>query len=97
MRIGLTIFYIEVFVITQAVIFLYVLPRIVKSKMRIKIQINLEHVYMRLEVNSNGFENSNLFRKSFHLHGNFTTANFEILNPFQKLFRLHTNVTAANF
>ena len=77
--------------------FLYVWPRIVKSKMLIKIQINLEHVYTRLEVNSNEFENSNLFGKSFHLHGNFTTANFEILNPFQKLVRLHTNVTAANF
>ena len=49
----------------------------------------LEHVYMRPGVNSNQFEISNRFEKSFCLHDNFTTANLEISNPFQKLFRLH--------
>ena len=34
----------------------------------------LEHVYMRPQVNSNRFEISNCFRKSFRLHGNFTVA-----------------------
>ena len=56
-----------------------------------------EHIYMRLEVNSNRFEILNRFKKSFHLHGNFTTANLEISNPFQKLFRLHGDFTAATF
>ena len=37
LRIDLTLFYIEVFVIIQAIIFLYVWPRRVKSKMLIKI------------------------------------------------------------
>ena len=31
-----------------------------------------EHVYMRPEVNSNRFEISNRFEKSFRLHGDFT-------------------------
>ena len=35
---------------------------------------NLEHVYMRTEVNSNRFEISNGFEKSFRLHGDFTAA-----------------------
>ena len=34
----------------------------------------LEHVYMRPEVNSDRFEMSNRFEKSFRLHGNFTAA-----------------------
>ena len=41
--------------------------------------------------NSNRFESSNRFQKSFHLHDNFTTANLEIPNCFQKLFRLHNH------
>ena len=32
------------------------------------------HVYMRPEVNSNRFEISNRFEKSFRLHGDFTAA-----------------------
>ena len=31
----------------------------------------LEHVYIRLEVNSNRFEISNRFEKSFRLHDDF--------------------------
>ena len=57
----------------------------------------LEHVYMRPEVNSNRFDISNRFEKSFCLHGNFTKANLEISNPFQKLFRLHSDFTAVTF
>ena len=34
------------------------------------IQIVLQHVYMRPEVNSNRFEISNHFEMSFRLHGN---------------------------
>ena len=34
----------------------------------------LEHVYMRPEVNSNRFEISKRFEKSFRLHGDFTAA-----------------------
>ena len=34
----------------------------------------LEHVYMRPKVNSNRFEISNRFEKSFRLHGYFTAA-----------------------
>ena len=52
---------------------------------------------MRPEVNLNGFEISNRFKKSFRLRGNFTTANLEISNPFEKLFRLHGDFTAATF
>ena len=50
---------------------------------------------MRPEVNSNRFEISNPFEKSFRLHGNFTTADLEISNPFQKLFRLHGDFTTV--
>ena len=32
--------------------------------------MNLEHVYMRTEVNSNRFEISNRFEMSLRLHGN---------------------------
>ena len=35
----------------------------------------LEHVYLKLEVNSNQFEISNCFEKSFRLNGSFTKAN----------------------
>ena len=57
---------------------------------------------MRHEVNSNRFEISKRFEKSFRLHGNFTKANLEISNLFQKLFRLHGDFsnfaeTAATF
>ena len=47
----------------------------------------LEHVYMRPKVNSNRFEISNHFEKSFRLHGNFTASNLEISNRFKKLSR----------
>ena len=57
----------------------------------------LEHVYMRPEVNSNRFEISNRFEKSFRLHGNFTTANPEISNLSQKSFRFYGDFTAATF
>ena len=52
---------------------------------------NLEHVYMRREVNSNRFE------KSFRLHANFSMVNLEISNSFQKLFRLLGDFTAVTF
>ena len=52
---------------------------------------------MRPEVNSNQFEISNCFEKSFHLHDNFTTAKLEILNPSQKLFFLYGVFTVATF
>ena len=43
----------------------------------------LEHVYMRLEVNSNWFEISNRFEMSFGLHGtlhgDFTVATFQTI------------------
>ena len=55
----------------------------------------LEHVYMGPELNSNRFEISNRFQKSFCLHGNFIASNLEISNCFQKMFRLHGNLTAA--
>ena len=45
---------------------------------------DLEHVYISSEVNSNRFEISNHFEKSFHLHGNFTAANLEFSNPFSE-------------
>ena len=57
----------------------------------------LEHVYMRSEVNSNRFEISNCFEKSFRLHGNFSASNFESSNRFQKLSRLHGDFTTATF
>ena len=44
---------------------------------------NLEHVYMRPEVNSNRFEISNRFEMLFRLHGNlhrdFTAASFQTI------------------
>ena len=38
---------------------------------------------MRPKVNSDQFEISNRFEKSFRLHGNFTTANLEIQTRFK--------------
>ena len=35
----------------------------------------LVHDYLKLEVNSNRFEISNCFEKSFRLNGSFTKAN----------------------
>ena len=58
---------------------------------------NLDHVYMRPEVNSNRFEISNRFEKLFRVHGNFTTANLEFLNPFPKLFPLHGDFPTTTF
>ena len=52
---------------------------------------------MRPKVSSSRFEIPNHFKKSFRLHGNFTTANLEISNPYQKLFGLHGDFTAATF
>ena len=62
---------------------------IINSELKVKktIKFFLEHVYMRPEVNSNRFQISNGFEKSFRLHGNFTAPNLEISNRFQKLFR----------
>ena len=44
---------------------------------------NLEHVYMRSEVNSDRFEISNRFEMSFRLHGNlhgdFTAVTFQTM------------------
>ena len=52
------------------------------SKFHQRKSFNLEHVYMRLEVNSNRFEISNRFEMSFRLHGklhgDFTAATFQI-------------------
>ena len=42
--------------------------------MALIIALVLEHVYMRPEVNTNRFEISNRFEKSFRLHGDFITA-----------------------
>ena len=58
---------------------------------------NVEHVYMSSEMNSNRFEISNCFEKTFRLHGNFTMANLDNSNPFQKLFRLHDDFTVPTF
>ena len=58
---------------------------------------NLEHVYMRPEVNSNRSEISNRFEKSFRLHASFTMVNLEISNSFQKLFRLRGDFIAVTF
>ena len=54
---------------------------------------------MRPEVDSKQFERSqsNRFKISSRLHGNFTVSNPEISNPFQKLSRLHGDFTAATF
>ena len=43
---------------------------------------DLEHVYMRPEVNSNRFEISNRFEMLFRLHGNFTAATFQKIARF---------------
>ena len=37
----------------------------------------LEYVYMRPEMNSDRFEISNHFEKSFRLHGDFTAAAYK--------------------
>ena len=66
-------------------------------KIAVSKSATLEHVYMRLEVNSNWFEFSNYSKKSFCFHGNYTTVKLEISNPFQDLFRLHGDFTAATF
>ena len=52
---------------------------------------------MRTEVNSNPFEISNRFEKSFSLYRNFTVSNLESSNPFKKLSRLHGDFTEATF
>ena len=52
---------------------------------------------MSPEVNSERFEISNRFEKSFRLHDNFTTVNLEISNLFQKSFRLHGDLNVATF
>ena len=57
----------------------------------------LEDVYMGSEVNSNRFEVSNRFEKSFRLHGNFNVSNLGSSNRFQKLSCLHGDFTAATF
>ena len=48
-----------------------------------QLATNLEHAYMRTEVNSNWFEISNRFEMSFRLHGNlrgdFTAATFQTM------------------
>ena len=38
--------------------------------------MNVEHIYLRPEVNSNRFEISNRIEESFCLHGDFTVATF---------------------
>ena len=50
-----------------------VLRRMSNAIFNMKI-VDLKHVYMRPEVNSNRFEISNRFEKSFRLHGDFTAA-----------------------
>ena len=45
-------------------------------------KIILEHVYMRLKVNSNRFEISNRFGKSFRLHDDFAAATFQTVVRF---------------
>ena len=57
----------------------------------------LENDYMRPEVNSNQFEISNHFERSFHLHDSYTWVNLKISNHSQKLFCLHGDLTAATF
>ena len=51
----------------------------VTSLSRINFAV-LEHVYMRLEVNSNRFEMS--FRLHGNLHGDFTAATFQTMARF---------------
>ena len=55
----------------------------------------LEHVYMRPQVNSNPFEISNRFEKSFGLHCSFTKVNLEVSSHPQKMFRFHGDFTVA--
>ena len=73
------------------------IPIITRLTYKIQKEVELERVYMRPERNSNRFEISNHFEKSFHLHSNFTAANLEISNRFQKLFHLHGDFTTATF
>ena len=64
-----------------------------KFQVNIKIQLNtarvsrlsfrfLGHVHMRPEVNSNRFEISNPFEKSFRLHDDFAAATFQTVVRF---------------
>ena len=39
--------------------------------------LDIEHIYMKPEVNSNRFEISNGFEKSFRLHDDFAAATFQ--------------------
>ena len=68
----------HVSVITELVLWLNDTFSMVTSKVP-----NLEHVYMRPEVNSNWFEISNRFEMSFRLHGilhgYFTAATFQTI------------------
>ena len=45
-------------------------------------KIILEHVYMRLKVNSNRFEISNHFEKSFRLYDDFAATTFQTVVRF---------------
>ena len=65
--------------------------------LKIQKEVGLEQVYMRPERNSNCFEISNRFEKSFRLRGSLTAVNLEISNRFQKLFRLYGDFTKATF
>ena len=65
--------------------------------LKIQKEVGLEQVYMRPESNSNWFEISNRFEKSFRLRGSLTAVNLEISNRFQKLFRLYGDFTKATF
>ena len=65
--------------------------------LKIQKEVGLEQVYMRPERNSNWFEISNRFEKSFRLRGSLTAVNLEISNRFQKLFRLYGDFTKATF
>ena len=60
-----------------------------------ELDSGLEHVYMRLEVNSDRIQISNHFEKSFRLHGSSTAVKLQISNCFQKLLRLHGDFTLA--
>ena len=42
-----------------------------------RMTADLEHVYIRPEVNSDRFDISNRFEMLFRLHGNFTAATFQ--------------------
>ena len=45
-------------------------------------KIILEHIYMRLKVNSNRFEISNHFEKSFRLYDDFAATTFQTVVRF---------------